>query len=502
MKNSHINKVIFAGAGPGAPDLITLRCLSAIKDADLIIYAGSLVNPEILKYAKKNSKTIDSSGMTLSEIISEIKKAWEKKQKVLRLHTGDPAIYGAIAEQMTELDKLKIPYEIIPGVSSVFAAAAEIKSELTTPGTSQTVILTRTSGKTPVPQGQELQKLAQHKATLAIFLSTPFISKITNELICGGYDKNTPVAVIYKASWADQKIIRGNIANIAKKIKKANINRQAIILVGDVLNKKKWQKSKLYDPEFSHNFRNKITSSKAKLISLSSNTNKFKGKIAIFTITKTSLNTAKKITQNKNHCKIFAPQKLKKYCNKSIILYKELGKTLKENWKKFDAFIFIMAAGIVVRYISNLITEKTIDPAVVVCDQYGNYAISLLSGHIGGANRLAEDIAALLNGQPVITTATDNCRIIAFDEMASRENYKIINPKLIKKFNVMLLENKKIAIHLPKNIFDKYYSKNKNLKYITNCSLVNRKNYSGLVTTKKIKIKIPQLIIKKNEQSK
>jgi len=499
MKISAKNKVIFAGAGPGAPDLITLRCLSAIKEADLIIYAGSLVNPEILKFAKENCRIMDSSGMSLPEIISEIKKAWEKKQKILRLHTGDPAIYGAIAEQIIELDKLKIPYEIIPGVSSVFAAAAAIKSELTTPEISQTVILTRTSGKTPVPPGQELQKLARHNATLAIFLSTPLISKITNELILGGYNKNTPATVIYKASWPDQKIIRGNIANIAKKVEKSKIHRQAIILVGNVLNKKNWQRSKLYDPEFSHGFRKAITSNKPASAYSSSSYNRFNGKIAIFTITKTSLETAKKISQNKNKCRIFAPQKLKKYCSKNIILYKELKQTIEKNWQKFDGFIFIMATGIVIRHISNLIKEKTIDPAVVVCDQYGNHAISLLSGHIGGANRLAEDIAEILNGQAVITTATDNCGIIAFDEMASRENYKIVNPSLIKKFNLMLLENKKIALYIPENIFKKYYLKNKNLKFIKNINSINKRKFCGLVTTQEIKAKIPQLIIKTNE---
>ena len=261
--------VIFAGAGPGAPDLITLRCRDAIASADLIIYAGSLVNPEILKFAKKNCEIRNSADMNLEEIIAVMKNGIEKDQKVVRLHTGDPSVYGAITEQMNELDKLDIAYEVIPGVSSVFASAAAVKTELTLPGVSQSVILTRREGRTPVPVGQNIADFAKHKATMCIFLSAADINGLVKELIDGGYGRKTAVAVVYRATWDDEKIIRGTLDNIAEKIRNcpvsqsgqsarvARISRQAMILVGDAI-AKSGDKSLLYNKNFSHGYRGAV----------------------------------------------------------------------------------------------------------------------------------------------------------------------------------------------------------------------------------------------------
>ncbi|MFA6294647.1 MAG: precorrin-4 C(11)-methyltransferase, partial [Victivallales bacterium] len=235
MTKSSNHKIIFAGAGPGAPDLITLRCLKAIREADLIVYAGSLVNPEILKYAGANCSIVDSATISLQEIVKLMGKAFSAGKRVLRLHTGDPSIYGAIAEQMTELDKLRVPYDVIPGVSSVFASAAALKTELTAPGVSQTVILTRQAGRTPVPPGQEIANLAKHGATMCIFLSAGGVKNLTDELMRGGYPPETPAHVVYRASWKEEKIVRGNLSNVSEKLKNAGIERQAMIIVGDAL---------------------------------------------------------------------------------------------------------------------------------------------------------------------------------------------------------------------------------------------------------------------------
>lgn len=247
-------KIIFAGAGPGAPDLITLRCRDAIAAADLIVYAGSLVNPEILKYARETCEIRDSADMNLEEIIAAMKQGIEKGQKVVRLHTGDPSMYGAITEQMNELDKLGIDYEVIPGVSSVFASAAAVKTELTLPGVSQSVILTRRAGRTPVPEGQNIVDFAKHGATMGIFLSVSDIEGLIAELIEGGYPEETAAAVIYRVTWDDEKIIRGTLADIAEKVRDSQISRQAMILVGDAI-AKCGDKSLLYDKNFSHGYR-------------------------------------------------------------------------------------------------------------------------------------------------------------------------------------------------------------------------------------------------------
>jgi len=246
--------VLLAGAGPGAVDLMTLRCREAIARAEIIVYAGSLVNPAVLDFAAPGCVIHDSAGMTLEEIIEVMVTGVRAGKKVLRLHTGDPAMYGAINEQITALEQAGIGCDIIPGVSSVFAAAARIGVELTLPEVSQTVILTRRAGRTPVPEREAIRELARHQATMAIFLSITSISALVAELRHGGYAAATPVAVVYRATWPEEKIILGNLENIAERVADSTIDRQAMILVGEVLNRK-GALSRLYAREFGHGYR-------------------------------------------------------------------------------------------------------------------------------------------------------------------------------------------------------------------------------------------------------
>ena len=248
-------KVYFIGAGPGDPQLLTLKAAKIIKKADILIYAGSLINKDIIKFAKKEAQLYDSSGMSLEEILRVIKKAKPTGKIVARIHSGDPSVYGAIQEQMDWCEVEEIDYCVIPGVSSFQAAAASLKQELTLPGVSQTVILTRISGRTKVPEKEDLQKLAQSRSTMVIFLSVQEISRVIKKLK-DSYELNTPVAVIEKASFPQERKIIGTLQNIARKVKKAKVTRQALIIIGDVLSKN-YQKSKLYDKNFGHMFRKK-----------------------------------------------------------------------------------------------------------------------------------------------------------------------------------------------------------------------------------------------------
>lgn len=248
--------VYFIGAGPGDPKLLTIKAKEAIQKADIIIYAGSLVNRAILKFAAPKALIYNSSIMTLEEILKIILRAKFTKKIIARIHSGDPSLYGAIQEQLLWCEKENIPYEIIPGVSSFCAAAAELKQELTLPDISQTVIITRLSGRTKVPKKEDLWALAQIRATLVIFLSVQNINKVVTALLCG-YNKNTPVAIVSKASLPDARILRGTLKDIAKKVKQAQIKRQALIFVGDVLKRKGFGKSKLYDKNFMHSYREK-----------------------------------------------------------------------------------------------------------------------------------------------------------------------------------------------------------------------------------------------------
>lgn len=247
-------KVFIIGAGPGDPELITVKGQRLLREADVIIYAGSLVNPKILYGAKDGAKIYNSATMTLNEVLDVMIEAVKLGKMVVRLHTGDPAIYGAIQEQMDALKKSKIDYEVVPGVSSFLAAAAVLKQEYTLPNVSQTIIITRGEGRTPVPERESLKSLAAHQATMCIFLSVQMIEEVVRELLAGGYEETTPIAIVHKATWEDQKIIRGTLKDVAQKVLDANIPRQAMIVVGDCLNAE-YEFSRLYAPEFSHMFR-------------------------------------------------------------------------------------------------------------------------------------------------------------------------------------------------------------------------------------------------------
>lgn len=246
--------VSFVGAGPGDVELITVKGQRLLKEADVIIYAGSLVNPALLSLAKQGAAIYNSASMTLDEVIEVMQESTKNSKKVVRLHTGDPSIYGAIQEQMDALEKKKITYDVVPGVSSFLATAAALKCEYTLPDVSQTVIITRLEGRTPVPEKEKLALLASHNATMCIFLSVHMIQNVMNELIDGGYTPDTPVAIVQKASWPEQKIFRGTISTIGAIVTDAKIDRTAMIVVGRCLDSE-YALSRLYAPEFGHMYR-------------------------------------------------------------------------------------------------------------------------------------------------------------------------------------------------------------------------------------------------------
>ena len=247
-------QVYIVGAGAGDPELITLKGHRLLKEADVIIYAGSLVNPALLDFAKAGAEIHDSASMTLPEVIETIEKAVAKGLLVVRLHTGDPSIYGAIQEQMDALKEKNIDFEVVPGVSSFLATAAALKQEYTLPGISQTVIITRNEGRTPVPEREKLRSLASHQATMCIFLSITMLSDVVAELIAGGYAPDTPIAIVQRASWPEQKIVRATLETIVAEIADKGIDRTAMIVVSRCLGAD-YELSRLYAPEFSHMFR-------------------------------------------------------------------------------------------------------------------------------------------------------------------------------------------------------------------------------------------------------
>lgn len=250
--------VYFVGAGPGDPELITVKGKKLLDSADIVIYAGSLVNKEIVSGLE--ARVYNSAGMNLEEILSLIHEEWKKGKRIVRLHTGDPSIFGAIKEQMVRLEDAGIPFSIVPGVSSAFGAASSIGAELTLPEVAQTVIITRQQGRTPVPDLEKIRLLAAHQTTMLIFLSVSMIDVVVDELKLGGYPPETPVVVVEKATWKDEKIVRGTLATISAEVTREQIRKTAIICVGRVFSQSELSPvSKLYDKHFNHGTRKGIS---------------------------------------------------------------------------------------------------------------------------------------------------------------------------------------------------------------------------------------------------
>ena len=249
-----MSKVFFVGCGPGDPDLITIKAKKVIQKADLVVYSGSLIPDKILQMCKKG-KMHDASKLVREEIFDLLYNNAKKNRLVVRLHDGDPSIYGAIKEQIDNLEKKGIESTIIPGVTAFLASAAALKIQLTLPAVTQTIIVTRAESRTQVPKHEQISALAKHRATMTFYLSVHLLDKITKKLILGGYKKTTPAAVVYRASWPDQKIIIGTLDDIAKKTQLEKVTRTAIVIIGDVVKPKSYEYSKLYDKTFSHGYR-------------------------------------------------------------------------------------------------------------------------------------------------------------------------------------------------------------------------------------------------------
>lgn len=245
----------FVGAGSGAPDLITIRGKKFLEEADVIIYAGSLVNPQLLDYAKEGCQIYNSAKMTLEEVLDMMREAEKAEKMTVRLHTGDPCLYGAIREQMDVLDEEGVSYDYCPGVSSFCGAASALNLEYTLPEVSQSVIITRMAGRTPVPEKESIESFAAHQATMVVFLSTGLLEELSKRLIEGGYSKDTPAAIVYKATWEDEKSFVCTVGTLAQTAKENQITKTALMIIGEAVAHSNYERSKLYDPGFTTEFR-------------------------------------------------------------------------------------------------------------------------------------------------------------------------------------------------------------------------------------------------------
>ena len=479
--------IYFVGAGSGAADLITVRGARLLEQADVVVWAGSLVNIELLSYCKPTCEIHDSARLTLEETDAILQRAAHEGKLCVRLHTGDPAIYGAIREQMERLDAASIAYEVVPGVSSMFAAAASLKKEFTVPGVSQTVIVSRMEGRTPVPDREHIRSLSTHGATMVLFLSSGMIPALVAELLAGGaYSEQTPCAVVYKASWQDEKIVRGTLSDIAQKAADAGITKTALVLVGDFLGDH-YELSRLYDKHFSTEYRKGVldTDEHRCICAGSANVNNFHickrsnsdalkqmdtdevgdnscvfafsvcaekvhyDHITLICFTEKGAEFAEKIRKNPS---LSASSALSARAS----LYRCFGEnhpslsdicadqfTLSHNGERV-LLVFVGAAGIAVRAVAPFVQSKAFDPAVVCVDEGGRFAIPLLSGHLGGANEAARTIARAIGAIPVVTTATDGRGAWAIDLWAKQHGWQIPDLSAAKKITAAVLAGKKV----------------------------------------------------------
>ena len=404
--------VHFVGAGPGACDLITVRGMNRIKEADVIIYAGSLVNPELLSYAKADCEIYNSAHMTLEDVVSVMREVEAAGKGTVRLHTGDPSVYGAIREQMDLLDEYGIAYDVCPGVSAVFGAAASLACEYTLPDVTQTLILTRAEGKTPVPEKENLRSLAAHRASLVLYLSSGLARKVRQELLIGGYAEDTPVAVVYKATWPEEKIIRTTLAKLPEDMEAAGITKTALIIVSPALGSI-YEKSKLYDAAFATEYRG------ATEIALPAGIRR----VLLITCSVRGYATMQKLAkklENISGAEIIA--KVKCEALPEVSMKETVKACVDEYFEQVDAIVFVTASGIAVRSVAEHLTHKSKDPAIVCMDECSKHVISLVSGHAGGANALTQMLADVMWATPVITTATDVEGRFSVDEYAREHN--------------------------------------------------------------------------------
>ncbi len=429
-------KVFIVGAGPGAPDLVTVRGQRVIEEADLVIYADSLVQESVAGLAREGAEIIASAALTLEQVVEKMLAATRTGQTVVRVHSGDPSLYGALYEQLARLDEAGIEYEIVPGVSAVFAAAARLGVELTVPQLAQSLILTRMSGRaSAVPETENLTSLAAHHTSLAIYLSITRCREMVSELLAGGYGPETPTAVLYQISWPDEQIIVCRLDELADQVARAGFSRQTLVLVGSALSPALDRKrsggvrSQLYHPAHSHVFRKgegrptvddtletpKARSTEPKAAKAAT--------VAILSLTKNGTALAAKLQSGLSGSLVYAPvrfaaENMQAYRGKPLELVREL----------FDSqsqLVLIMPLGVAVRAVGQLAESKQTDPGVVVLDEAGRFAISMLSGHLGGANRMAEQVAAITGGQAVITTASDVQGLPSLDLLGKEEGWQI-----------------------------------------------------------------------------
>jgi len=412
-------RVHFVGAGPGAPHHLTRRALSLLRRADLVVAADSLVAPEVIALAR--GRVIASSELPLEEIVPPMIEAARRGELVVRLHSGDPAVYGAIAEQMALLRDASCPYDVTPGVSSVFAAAAALGVELTEPGGAQTVMLTRHGKRVPTPERERLRELAAHRATFVIFLSASSAEEVEGELLAAGLDPGTPAAIAYRVSWPDEAIARTTVAGIAGTIRRLGLQRHTLILVGDALEPGS-ARSRLYDSGHAHVMRGRTAASAPELIRPP----------ALVAITAPGERLARRLASLLPGASVVTDAR-------------ELPRLYREG----TPIVAFMAVGAAVRLLAPVLHDKNSEPPVVTVDDAARFAVSLVGGRAAGANRLASYVASVLGAEAVVTTAAERLGLPALDDALVELGWRMEEPRQLSRLEAAVVNREPLGFYGP-----------------------------------------------------
>jgi precorrin-4 C11-methyltransferase/precorrin-2 C(20)-methyltransferase len=412
-------RVHFVGAGPGSAALLTRRALALLRHADLVVAADSLIAPEVIALAR--GRVVASSELALEELVPPMIEAARLNQLVVRLHSGDPALYGAVSEQMALLRAAGCPYEVVPGVSSVFAAAAALGVELTEPGGAQTVVLTRHGKRVSTPERERLQELAAHRSTLAIFLSAAAAGEVQAELLSAGLDPETPAAVAYRVSWPDEILERTTVAGIAATIGGLKLRRHTLILVGDALEPGS-ARSRLYESGHAHVMRRRTAASAPELTRPP----------ALVAVTGPGERLARRLARSLPGSQVLTG-----------------GRLLPELFSERTPIVAFMAVGAAVRLLAPVLRDKRSEPPVVAVDDAGRFVVSLLGGRAGGANRLAAYVASVLGAEAVVTTAAERLGLPALDEALAELDWRLEDPRSLTALEAAVVNGEPVGFHGP-----------------------------------------------------
>jgi precorrin-4 C11-methyltransferase len=431
--------VYIVGAGPGDPDLMTVRARRVLESAGLVLYADSLVDPRMFDMVAESAQVRGTSGMTLDPIVDRMVEAARSGMVVARVHSGDPGVYGAVAEQLARLEDAAVPWEIVPGVPSPMAAAAALGCEMTVPGVTQSIVFCRVAGRTPMPEGQDLRAHARPGVSLCVFLSAGYGAEMVAALRAGGVGDGTPAVIAEKVSWPDERISWGTVGDVERRLHELGVRRHALVLVGPAFARASTRlRSSLYSPDHAHVFRPRGE--------LSSATPRDRDRIVIYAITAAGAEVARQVAESVEGARVHLPARLAGSVPGAVAEAGAARAVVARLMGEAGAVVLVMASGAAVRLAAPHLEDKLRDPSVVAVDDRGRFAVPLAGAHAGGGNELARRVAEAIGATPVVTTASDGRPWPALDDLAARRGWRVENPRQLAHAGAALLDGDPVGL--------------------------------------------------------